>query len=81
VHAGLTPLEALRAATLNPATFLGRESDLGTIARGKLADLVPLDAKPLDDSRGTQKIDAVIVGGRLYDRAALDAMLAAAGQP
>jgi len=77
VRAGLTPLDALRAATLNPARFLGREADLGSVARGKLADLVVLDANPLDDIRGTKKIAAVIVGGRLHDRAALDAMLAA----
>jgi imidazolonepropionase-like amidohydrolase len=77
VRAGLTPLEALRAATLNAATFLGRETDLGIVAPGKLADLVLLDANPLEDIRGTKKIAAVIAGGRLHDRAALDAMLAA----
>jgi imidazolonepropionase-like amidohydrolase len=77
VRAGLTPLDALRTATLNPATFLNRERDLGTIARGKLADLVVLEANPLDDIRATRTIAAVIAAGRLHDRASLDALLAA----
>jgi imidazolonepropionase-like amidohydrolase len=77
VRAGFTPLDALRTATLNPATFLNRERDLGTIARGKLADLVLLDANPLDDIRATKTIAVVIAGGRLHDRAALDVLLAA----
>jgi imidazolonepropionase-like amidohydrolase len=48
-EAGLTPLDALRTATLNPARVLGMEDSLGTIEAGKLADLVLLDANPLDD--------------------------------
>ena len=78
VQAGLSPLEALRTATLNPARFLGRDKELGTIERGKLADLVLLDADPLQDIHHTQRIAAVVTGGRLYDRASLDAMLEAA---
>jgi imidazolonepropionase-like amidohydrolase len=78
VQAGLSPLEALRTATLNPARFLGREKELGTVERGKLADLVLLDADPLQDIHHTQRIAAVIIGGRLYDRASLDAMLGSA---
>jgi hypothetical protein len=78
VSGGLTPSEALRAATLNPAKFLGLEKTLGTIEPGKIADLVLLDADPLADIRNTQTIDAVISNGRLFDRNALNKMLAQA---
>ena len=57
VAAGFTPAEALQTATLNPARFLGMENDLGTIEKGKLADLVLLDANPLDDIRLEQRIE------------------------
>ena len=72
VEAGYTPAEALRAATLAPAQFLGREKDFGTVERGKVADLVLLDADPLAAIRNTQKIQAVMLNGRLLDRKALD---------
>ena len=75
-RAGMTPLEALRTATLNPARFLGREATQGNIARGMVADLVLLDGDPLADIRNTRRIAAVIVRGRPIDRAALDRMLA-----
>jgi imidazolonepropionase-like amidohydrolase len=75
VEAGLTPMEALQTATLNPAKFLGRMHDLGTVETGKLADLVLLDASPLDDIRNTQKISAVVLGGRYFSRADLDGIL------
>ena len=78
VKAGLTPTESLRAATLNPAKFFGMDQKLGTIEQGKLADLVLLEANPLEDIRNTQRIDAVIMNGRFYDRKALDKMLAQA---
>jgi imidazolonepropionase-like amidohydrolase len=76
VEAGLTPAEALRAATLNPATFLNRLDSLGTVAPGKLADLVLLDANPLEDIRNTAKVNAVVLRGRLFDRTELDRVLA-----
>jgi len=76
VAAGFTPIEALQTATLNPAKFLGMEDRLGTIVKGKLADLVLLDANPLEDIRNTQKIAGVIVNGRYLARADLDKMLA-----
>jgi imidazolonepropionase-like amidohydrolase len=76
VHAGLAPLEALQAATLGPARYLNATDSLGTVERGKLADLVLLDADPLVDIRNTTRIRAVVVGGRWLDRAALDALLA-----
>jgi imidazolonepropionase-like amidohydrolase len=78
VIAGLTPVEALRSATLNPAKFLGLDKTLGTIEQGKVADLVLLDANPLEDVRNTQRINAVISNGRLFDRKALNKMLAQA---
>jgi imidazolonepropionase-like amidohydrolase len=80
VAAGFTPLEALQTATLNPAKFLGMENRLGTIEKGKLADLVLLDANPLDDISNTQKIAAVIVNGHYLSRADLDKMLAGVEQ-
>jgi imidazolonepropionase-like amidohydrolase len=77
VQAGLTPLEALQTATLNPAKFFGKETELGTIEKGKLADLVLLDANPLENINNTTKINAVVLNGRLLDRAALDKLLKA----
>ena len=75
VAAGFTPEEALQTATINPAKFLGMEDKLGTIEQGKLADLVLLDANPLDDIRNTQKIAGVITNGRYLSRSDLDKML------
>ena len=76
VEAGLTPLAALQAATRNPTRVLGLADSLGRIEAGKLADLVLLDANPLEDIRNTQKIRAVVADGRLYRRADLDRLLA-----
>jgi imidazolonepropionase-like amidohydrolase len=75
VRGGLSPLEALQAATRNPARFLGRLSQLGTVEKGKAADLVLLDANPLDDIRNTTKIHAVVVNGRLFEAAELRKLL------
>jgi imidazolonepropionase-like amidohydrolase len=75
VRAGLTPMQALQTATLNPAKFMNRLADMGTVEQGKLADLVLLDANPLDDIDNTRKIRAVVLAGRYLDRAALDRML------
>lgn len=76
VEAGLTPLEALQAATKNPAEFLHIAKDSGTVEKGKYSDLLLLDANPLDDIRNTRRIRAVILQGKLLDRASLDASLA-----
>jgi imidazolonepropionase-like amidohydrolase len=76
VAAGFTPLEALQTATLNPARFFGIEEQLGTVEKGKLADLVLLSANPLDDIANTQKIAAVIANGRYFSGKDLDKMLA-----
>ena len=70
VRSGLTPLEALRTATYNPADYFGALDSLGTITQGKVADLVLLDADPLVDIRNTRRISAVIANGRLFDSAA-----------
>jgi imidazolonepropionase-like amidohydrolase len=75
VEAGLTPLEALQTATLNPARCLGKMDDLGTVEKGTLADLVIRDANPLDDVHNTTKINAVIAQGKLLERADLDRLL------
>jgi imidazolonepropionase-like amidohydrolase len=75
VEAGLTPLQALQSATLNAARFFQRSRDLGTIEQGKVADLVLLDANPLRDIRNTQKINAVVINGRLLDRRTLNGLL------
>jgi hypothetical protein len=75
VRAGLTPMQALQAATLNPARMLGREQELGTIEPGKLADLVVLDANPLIDIANTRMVSTVVSGGRLFPRNELSAML------
>jgi imidazolonepropionase-like amidohydrolase len=75
VRAGLTQMEALRTATYKPAEFLGLLDSLGTIERGKSAELVLLEANPLADIANTKKISMVFTGGRVYGKAALDAML------
>src|SRR6266850_6478647 len=75
VAAGFTPLEALQTATINPARFFEMEDQMGTVEKGKLADLVLLSANPLEDIANTQKIASVIVNGRYFYRAELDRML------
>jgi imidazolonepropionase-like amidohydrolase len=75
VEGGLTPLQALQTATLNPARFLGKLDDLGTIEKGKLADLVILDANPLEDIHNTPKTNAVIAQGKLLNRSDLDRLM------
>ena len=73
---GLSPLQALQTATINPAQYFGIENVAGNIEHGKQADLLLLDANPLDDIRNTKKIHAVISRGRVFDRHTLDEMLA-----
>lgn len=75
VKGGLTPLAALQSATINPARFLGREAELGTVTEGKLADLVLLDANPLESIGNTTRIAAVVQNGRYLSRAELDRLL------
>jgi hypothetical protein len=73
---GLTPMEVLQAATSSSTRLLRREADIGTVQQGKLADLVLLDADPLQQIANTRKINSVVVNGRLLNRQALDDMLA-----
>jgi hypothetical protein len=75
VASGLTPMEALQSATRNAARYFGSK-DFGTIEAGKSADLVLLNADPLQDIRNTEKIDSVIMRGRYFSRQELDEMLA-----
>lgn len=72
IEAGLTPLQALQTATLNPAHVLEMADSLGSIERGQLADLVLLDAHPREDIRNTKKIRAVVANGRVYQRRPLN---------
>lgn len=76
VKGGFTPAQALRTATLGGATFLGRTAEFGSVQAGGAADLVLLDANPLADIGNTRRIRTVIRGGRVFERAALDSMLA-----
>ena len=75
VQAGLTPMEALQTATSNPARFLGREATMGSVAPGKLADLVLLDADPTVDIHNARKIESVVLAGRYFSRNDLDHLL------
>jgi imidazolonepropionase-like amidohydrolase len=75
VKSGFTPLQALQAATLNPALFLVKPEQYGVVEPGHVADLVLLDGDPLEDIRNTRKISAVVVAGKYYSRKALDSML------
>jgi hypothetical protein len=76
VRSGLSPTAALRAATYEPARYFDALDSLGTVAPGKLADLVLLDADPRADIAYAHRIAAVFTRGRVYDRAALDSLLA-----
>ncbi|MCG2841946.1 amidohydrolase family protein [Sandaracinobacter sp. RS1-74] len=72
VRGGMSPLQALQAGTIVPARSLGMAKDIGSLEPGKLADLILLDANPLDDIRNSEKVAQVMLGGRLYDAATLD---------
>ena len=76
VHAGLTPYQALVAATRNPAEFLGALAEFGTIEPGRRADLVLLGANPLENIASTRRIDGVMVGGRWLPESRLREMIA-----
>jgi imidazolonepropionase-like amidohydrolase len=73
---GMTPLEAIQSATLRPAEFFNMRDRLGSIEKGKLADMVLLDANPLDEIANTRKIAAVVVNGRLITRSGIRTLLA-----
>ena len=75
VRAGLSPLEALQTATINPARYFGKERSAGSVEPTKIADLVLLDANPVEDIANIRRINAVIVRGKLLRRSELDTML------
>jgi imidazolonepropionase-like amidohydrolase/Tol biopolymer transport system component len=72
VQGGMTPHEALRAATWNGAHYLGLDKDIGSLEAGKLADFAVIDGNPLQDIRQSEKVRYTVVNGRLYDAATLD---------
>lgn len=76
VQTGFTPFEALKAATRNPAEYLNLSNDLGTIEKGKLADLVLLEANPLESIGNTKRINAVVFNGEYLSKVAREKMLA-----
>jgi imidazolonepropionase-like amidohydrolase len=80
VAAGLTPFQALSAATRNPAEFLHATAEWGTIEPGKRADLVLLSANPLQDIRNTTRIEGVSLGGRWFERPELQQMIETAAR-
>jgi imidazolonepropionase-like amidohydrolase/Tol biopolymer transport system component len=67
VRGGMTPLQALKTATINPARYLGMDGDIGSIEAGKLADLLIVDGNPLDDIEVTDKVAYVVLNGRVYE--------------
>jgi imidazolonepropionase-like amidohydrolase/Tol biopolymer transport system component len=69
---GMTPMESLRAATINGAEYLGMGKDLGSLEEGKLADLIVLEKNPLDDIRNSEHVVYTMVNGRIYDAATLN---------
>ncbi len=64
---GMSPMEALRSATINGAYYIGMQKDIGSLEKGKLADLIILDKNPLEDIRNSESIRYTMVNGRLYD--------------
>jgi imidazolonepropionase-like amidohydrolase len=76
VDAGLTPFAALETGTVNAAKFFGQESDYGSVAVGKVADLVLLDANPLLDISNSRRVHGVMLAGRWLSRSDLDRSLA-----
>jgi imidazolonepropionase-like amidohydrolase len=68
----MTNLEAIRCATINGARALGLESEIGSLEKGKLADLIVLDRNPLENIRNSDSIAMVMMNGRVYDAKTLN---------
>jgi len=75
VKGGFTAVQALQAATIMPAQFLGKMDKYGVVEPGRVADLVLLDENPLEDIRNTRKIFGVVANGKYYSHQDLDSML------
>ncbi len=75
VKGGMPTLDALRSATINPAIFMNKKADFGSVEVGKLASLVVLNKNPLENIENTKTIESVIARGKVYNRKALDLML------
>jgi len=69
---GMTPLEAIKCATINGAKYLGLDGEIGSLEKGKLADLIVLDRNPLENIRNSESVTMVMLNGRLYDAKTLD---------
>jgi len=69
---GMTNMEALRAATLNGADYIGMSKDIGSLEKGKLADLVIMDKNPLEDIQNSNSISYTMVNGRMFDTATMN---------
>ncbi|PYF76807.1 imidazolonepropionase-like amidohydrolase [Pedobacter nutrimenti] len=67
VQGGMTPMQAIKCATVNGALYLGMDKEIGSLEKGKLGDLIVMDANPLEDIRNSEKIKYVMVNGRIYD--------------
>jgi len=80
VQGGMSELDALRAATLGGAWYLGMDDDLGSIEPGKLADLAVIDGDPLTDVRQSKNVRYVVLNGRLYDAATLNQLAPEPGE-
>jgi imidazolonepropionase-like amidohydrolase len=76
VEAGLTPAAALRAATFDAARVLRWQNRVGSVAPGRFADLLILDANPLEDIRNAARINAIVLGGRFIDSVERNRLLA-----
>jgi hypothetical protein len=76
---GIAPWDVLKAATLDPARYLGLADSIGTIGEGKLADLVLLGANPLEAIGNTRRVETVVANGRVFDAGGLQALLRNAG--
>jgi imidazolonepropionase-like amidohydrolase len=75
VRSGLSPLQALQTATINPARFFKKEHETGSVQKGKRADLVLLNANPLENIANTKNINLVFFKGRVFNRSSLDTIL------
>lgn len=81
VQGGMTPMEALRAGTIDGARYLGMDKDLGSLEAGKLADIVVLNRDPLENIRNSEYVDQVMVNGRLFDAETLQEKISGERRP